>query len=142
MSTDLVALPPGSNSSEQRPPAHDGFALPGPAGVLSAPSPLLNPPGLPAPRMLGRNDEAAGILGAGPVEREVVSGEKITALWSNSASLNSWFYLATAGWKRADPSTASGCRNLTLLAASARQTGAAPHINHDASGIITSMYVW
>ncbi len=139
MSTDCVALPPEPDSFKQRPP---NFADLNPTGMLSPPSPTLNPPGLPAPRKYVRNNDAAGILGAGSAKREIISGEQITALWSNSANLNSWFHLATTGWKRADPSTTSGCRNLTLLAASARQTGGAPHIDHDASGIITSMYVW
>lgn len=133
---------PEPDSFEQQPPNFADFANLHPTGMLSAPSPTLNPPGLPAPRRYARNNNTAGILGVGSAEREIVSGEQITALWSNSANLNSWFYLAAAGWKRVDPSTTSGCRNLTLLAASARQTGAAPHINHDASGIITSMYVW
>lgn len=71
-----------------------------------------------------------------------ISGQKVTALWTNSANGNSYIYLETAGWKRLSSTTDSGSSNLTLLGASARQTGSAPSVVDDATGLVTALYVW
>ena len=71
-----------------------------------------------------------------------ISGQQVTALWSNQSSRNSWMYLATAGWKHLSNASDGGSSNLALLAASAKQTGSAPYAYDDAAGLITTMYIW
>lgn len=71
-----------------------------------------------------------------------VSGQKVTALWSNAANGNAYIYLATAGWKHLSNSSDNGSSNLTQLAGSARETGAAPYVVDDAAGMVTALYVW
>jgi hypothetical protein len=110
----------------------DDFALM--SGTLStdgateaeAPAPTMTPP------TSGATASAAG----------TISGQQITALWSNAASRNAYVHLATAGWKQLSTLSDNGSSNLTQLASSARQSGSAPYVVDDAAGMVTQLYVW
>ncbi len=91
-------------------------------------TPTMTPPG------------TAGTASAGAAGS--ISGQQVTALWSNESNRNSWMYMATAGWKKLSNLSDGGSSNLAQLAASARQTGSAPYVFDDATGLITTMYVW
>lgn len=97
-------------------------------GTGSASAPTMTPP------------TASGTASTGAAGS--ISGQQITALWSNETNRNSWMYLATAGWKELSNLSDGGSSNLAQLAASARQTGSAPYAFDDATGLITTMYVW
>lgn len=83
-----------------------------------------------------------GTEGSTPGAGVWISGQKVTALWANTAPRNAYVHLQTAGWKKLAGLGDTGSTAMTLLGAHARATGTAPVVDEDPAGTIATMYVW
>jgi hypothetical protein len=93
----------------------------------TAPAPTMLPPGT-----------AGSTLGVGAW----VTGQKVTALWSDQGARNAWMYLDPSGWKKLAGVGDTGSTAMTLLAAHARATGTAPTVDENPAGTASTLYVW
>jgi hypothetical protein len=69
-----------------------------------------------------------------------LNGKKVSALWANHESSNSWAWIDGA-WRKFDDDHDDACTNFTILGASAKQTNSNVNVFVDGDRV-TEMYVW
>ncbi|SFA96612.1 hypothetical protein SAMN05421688_1936 [Poseidonocella pacifica] len=70
------------------------------------------------------------------------NGKKITAMWANSASRNSYAAVAGLGWRKLSNANDSTYLSMVMMASHAEQTNSTVNLEISASNEITQIYVW
>lgn len=68
--------------------------------------------------------------------------QTVGGLWSIAQDKNAWVYVNNDGWVRLSPASEPGIIALTMLSASARQTGSPFNYRKEADNMIHEIYVW
>ena len=70
------------------------------------------------------------------------NNKKLTALWSNNASRNSWVGVDGIGWKKLVNTNDSSNVALTMLCTHAREKNSVVNYRDESDGMIYEIYVW
>jgi hypothetical protein len=68
--------------------------------------------------------------------------QTVGGLWSIAEDKNSWVFVNNVGWIKLSNASESGIMALTMLCASARQTGTQFNYRQEADNMIHEIYVW
>lgn len=68
--------------------------------------------------------------------------QTVGGLWSIAQDKNAWVYVNNDGWVKLSPASEPGIMAMTLLCASARQTGSPFNYRKEADNTIHEIYVW
>lgn len=126
-----VTLPPTEGGVTVEGMPSDSMGLPGSDVIdVTAGAPLLSPP--------------EEILTAGADEGVTawLTNRKILALWTNSATKNSWINIQGLGWRRLFPGSDATVVCMSMMAAHARAEGRNVNVRLEADSLVHEMYIW
>lgn len=105
-------------------------ALLGTSDTTGAPLPTMQPPGESSAS--AEEDSAAA----------TITGQLITALFSDAANRNVWLAINGVGWRKVSQTSDTGATSIAMIGALAKAMGRAPVMNDDASGLVQDIVLW